>query len=111
MIANQSFVNKESGVRLDAAILLHFPASTRAFVKEAVNAGEITVNGRKASKGLKLRGGETIAVGRLAEAADNTVLPSGTVPGPFSKTTRCSRSTSPPAFPFSRFPTTRPARS
>ena len=82
MIANQSFVNKESGVRLDAAILLHFPASTRAFVKEAVNAGEITVNGRKASKGLKLRGGETIAVGRLAEAADNTVLPSGDCPRP-----------------------------
>ena len=80
VITNQTFTNKESGVRLDAAILLLFPTSTRAFIKEAVAAGEITVNGRRAAKGLKLRGGETIAVGRLAEAADNTVRPDGDCP-------------------------------
>ena len=82
MITDKTFTNKESGVRLDAAILLVCPSSTRAFVKEAVAAGDITVNGRFASKGLKLRGGETIEVKRLAEAADNTVLPDGDCPIP-----------------------------
>ena len=82
MITDKIFTNKESGVRLDAAILLVCPSSTRAFVKEAVAAGDITVNGRRASKGLKLRGGETIEVKRLAEATDNTVLPNGDCPPP-----------------------------
>lgn len=82
MITDKTFTNKESGVRLDAAILLVCSSSTRAFVKEAVAAGDITVNGRRASKGLKLRGGETIEVKRLAEATDNTVLPDGDCPPP-----------------------------
>ena len=82
MITDKTFTNKESGVRLDAAILLVCPSSTRAFVKEAVAAGDITVNGRRASKGIKLRGGETIEVKRLAEATDNTVLPDGDCPPP-----------------------------
>ncbi len=73
MIENRTFMNQEGGVRLDAALLLAFPTTTRAFVREAVEAGDILVNGRRAAKGLKLRGGETIAVKALAEAADNLV--------------------------------------
>ena len=82
MIEDRKFTNKESGVRLDAAILLNCPSSTRAFVKEAVTAGDITVNGRRASKGLKLRGGESVEIIRLAEATDNTVRPDGDCPHP-----------------------------
>ena len=82
MITDRSFTNENCGVRLDAAILLAFPSATRAFVKEAIAAGDVLVNGRNASKGLKLRGGETITIRRLAEATDNTVLPSGDCPRP-----------------------------
>lgn len=82
VIYDQTITNKERGVRLDAAILLAYPSSTRVFVKEAVAAGDITVNGRAAAKGLKLRGGEVIHVRKLAEASDNTVLPSGDCPPP-----------------------------
>ena len=82
MITDRSFTNENCGVRLDAAILLAFPSASRAFVKEAIAAGDVLVNGRNASKGLKLRGGETITIRRLAEATDNTVLPSGDCPRP-----------------------------
>ena len=82
MITDRSFTNENCGVRLDAAILLAFPSATRAFVKEAIAVGDVLVNGRNASKGLKLRGGETITIRRLAEATDNTVLPSGDCPRP-----------------------------
>lgn len=75
MIENQTLVNKAGGVRLDAALLLAYPSSTRAFVREAIEKGEVTVNGRRAAKGLKLRGTETIVVRSLAEANDNTVAP------------------------------------
>ncbi len=73
MIENRTFIQQEGGVRLDAALLLAFPTTTRAFVREAVESGDVMVNGRRAAKGLKLRGGETIAVRALAEAADNLV--------------------------------------
>ena len=82
MITDRSFTNENCGVRLDAAILLALPSATRAFVKEAIAVGDVLVNGRNASKGLKLRGGETITIRRLAEATDNTVLPSGDCPRP-----------------------------
>ena len=83
MIHNRQFTNKESGVRLDAAILLNFPASTRAFVREAIGEGGVSVrspgnsgDGRTVlTKGYKLKGGETVIVKRLAEAGDNTVKP------------------------------------
>ena len=55
MIRSRTFTVKEGGVRLDAALLLHFPTSTRAFVREAVEAGGVLVDGRRAAKGLKLR--------------------------------------------------------
>lgn len=75
MIENQTLQVKEGGVRLDAALLLAYPSSTRAFVREAIEHGDVTVNGRRAAKGLKLRGTETIEIRQLAEADDNTVAP------------------------------------
>ena len=81
MIQSQSFVNQEGGVRLDAAILLACPTSSRAFVREAIAAGDILV-GRGAAalrpmthKGNKLRGGETVLIRRLLEDTDNLVAP------------------------------------
>ena len=82
MIENQVLTIKEGGVRLDAALLHAFPTSTRAFVREAVERGDVTVNGRRAAKGLKLRGGETICVKTLLEADDNLVAPAGVCPQP-----------------------------
>jgi 23S rRNA pseudouridine1911/1915/1917 synthase len=75
LIEDRTFTEQEGGVRLDAAVLSRFPTTTRAFVREAVEAGEVLVGGRRAAKGLKLRGGETVEVKRLAEAADNVVAP------------------------------------
>ena len=80
MIENQVLTVKEGGVRLDAALLHAFPSVTRAFVREAIARGDITVNDRRAAKGLKLRGGETICVRELMEAADNLVRAEGACP-------------------------------
>jgi len=79
MIEGKSITAKEGGVRLDAALLSAFPSSTRAFVREAIESGGVRVNGRRAAKGLKLRGGERIDVVSLAEASDNTVAPDPSV--------------------------------
>jgi len=75
MIENKTIAVTTGGVRLDAALVDAFPTTTRAFVREAVESGNVLVNGRRASKGLKLRGGETIEITALAEASDNTVAP------------------------------------
>jgi len=75
VIEGKSIQVTTGGVRLDAALVSAFPSTTRAFVREAVESGSVLVNGRRASKGLKLRGGETIEIKALAEATDNTVAP------------------------------------
>ncbi len=75
MIKPQTFTVESGGVRLDAALLLRFPTTTRAFVREAIEVGNVLVNGRRAAKGLKLRGSETIEIRALAEACDNLVQP------------------------------------
>ena len=75
MIKDRTIEIQEGGVRLDAALLRVIPSTTRAFVKEAITAGNVLVNGRPAAKGLKLRGGETVVVKELLEAADNLVAP------------------------------------
>ena len=75
MIESRTIQVERGGVRLDAALLVAFPTSTRAFVREAVESGDVLVDGRRAAKGMKLRGGETISVASLAEASDNTVSP------------------------------------
>ena len=82
MIENQSLIQKEGGVRLDAALLHAFPTTTRGFVREAIAAGHVLVNGRRAAKGQKLRGGEMVAVVKLLEARDNLVAPGGGCPQP-----------------------------
>ena len=68
-------ISARGGARLDAFVLAAFPTSSRAFVREAVESGQILVNGRRAPKGLKLRGGETVEIVELAESTDNTVAP------------------------------------
>ena len=80
MVSNREFKVEEGGIRLDAALLRAFPATTRAFARDAVERGDVFVNGRPASKGLKLRGGETVLVREMLEAADNRVMPSGVCP-------------------------------
>ena len=79
MIGPASFVNGRSGVRLDAALLVEYPSSTRAFVRDAIAAGDVSVDGRRAAKGLKLRGGETVSVAKLLEESDNRVTPDPSV--------------------------------
>ena len=75
MITNSEFRNEECGVRLDAVLVSRVPSTTRAFVREAIAAGNVLVNGRAVVKGYKLKGGETILIKLLAEVADNTVQP------------------------------------
>ena len=65
---------------MDAAILNAFPSTTRAFVKDAIAAGNVLIAEasappRKAPKGLKLRGGETVIIKELLESSDNLVAP------------------------------------
>ena len=85
MITERELTNEEGGIRLDAALLLAFPSSTRAFVREAIERGDILVNGRRAAKGLKLHGGETLKVAELLEKEDNLVTPTGDRPLPCIK--------------------------
>ena len=68
--------------RLDAALLRMFPSSTRAFVRESVESGAVLVDGRRAHKVMKLRGGETVEVRELAESSDNVVAPDPSVDVP-----------------------------
>ena len=86
MIKDRTIQIQEGGVRLDAAILNAIPSTTRAFVKDAIAAGNVLIAGastppRRAPKGLKLRGGETIVIRELLESSDNLVAPE---PAPLS---------------------------
>ena len=80
MIHDRTIEIKEGGVRLDAAILNAFSSTTRAFVRDAIAAGNVLIAEasappRKAPKGLKLRGGETVIIRDLLESSDNLVAP------------------------------------
>lgn len=79
MIESIEILNDQSGVRLDAALLASIPSATRAFVREAIASGDILLNGRKAPKGIKLKGGERISIIRLLEAEDNLVKPNRSI--------------------------------
>ena len=79
MIYGREMAIDQGGVRLDAALLRLFPSTTRALVREAAEAGDVLVDGRPAPKGLKLKGGETVFVKALAEAADNRVAPNAAI--------------------------------
>jgi len=78
MIEHVSFT-ATGGIRLDAALLMQFPSTSRALVREACAAGDVKVNGRPTEKGRKLKGGETIEVIALPEMTDNRVLPNHAV--------------------------------
>ena len=78
MIEHVSFT-ATGGIRLDAALLMRFPSTTRALVREACAAGDVKVNGRPTEKGRKLKGGETIEIVALPETADNRVQPNRAV--------------------------------
>ena len=75
MIEGATFKCAKGGVRLDAALLVQFPSSTRAFCREACEEGLVKVDGRVATKGQKLRGGEAVEVVSLAERSDNRAAP------------------------------------
>lgn len=79
MLENVTFVNEQSGVRLDAALFAAFPTTTRAFAREAIAQGAVKVNGVLLPKGRHLRGGEKIEVAHLAETADNLVAPNAVI--------------------------------
>ena len=78
MIEHVSFT-ATGGIRLDAALLMRFPSTARALVREACAAGNVKVNGRPTEKGRKLKGGETIEVVALPEVTDNRVQPNRAV--------------------------------
>ena len=82
MIERKTISAVKGGIRLDAALLSAFPSTTRTFVRDAIAAGDVLVNGRRAVKGAKLRGGEQVEVIRLAENADNRVMPDHDVHAP-----------------------------
>jgi 23S rRNA-/tRNA-specific pseudouridylate synthase len=63
----------EAGQRLDQTLLARFPSSSRAFCRQAVEAGDVRVSGRPGQKGLKLKAGETVEVHCLKEAGDQCV--------------------------------------
>ena len=82
MIRGEEFTIGNGGMRLDAAVLEHCPSSTRSLVKDAIGRGEILVNGRKAAKGVKLKGNERVKIICLLESADYLALPDGEPPAP-----------------------------
>ena len=82
MIERKTISADKGGIRLDAALLSVFPSTTRTFVRDAIAAGDVLVNGRRAVKGTKLRGGEQVEVIRLSESSDNRVMPDHSVRAP-----------------------------
>ena len=82
LIRNADIQVSEDGVRLDLALLRAFPGTTRAFVRDAIERGCISVIGERsgaeatvATKGAKLRAGSRIHVQEILEKCDNRVLP------------------------------------
>ena len=101
MVKEKIITIQEGGVRLDAALLHAFPTTTRAFVRDAIERGDVLVGDetkgdatflsrekntdlrfRRANKGLKLAAGTQILIRELLEACDNLVSPDGVCPPP-----------------------------
>jgi len=82
MIHSNTFTVGEAaeGLRLDTALLDRFPSSSRAFCRQAVESGQVRVNGRPCLKGNKLRFGDSVTVESLKEACDNRVCPDSSLP-------------------------------
>ena len=82
MISNVTIVvsGEEAGKRLDVVLAARFPSSSRAFCKEAVLRGGISVNGKLCrNKGEKLTAGQILRIEQLLETADNRVQPDPSV--------------------------------
>ena len=101
MVKEKTITIQEGGVRLDAALLHAFPTTTRAFVRDAIERGDVLIGDetkgdatflsrekkanlrfRHANKGLKLAAGTQILIRELLEACDNLVAPDGVCPPP-----------------------------
>ena len=81
MIRNADFEVPEDGIRIDLALLKAFPGTTRAFVRDAIERGCVSVINERSgldmpveAKGSKLRAGSRIRVRELLEKSDNLVL-------------------------------------
>lgn len=81
MIINQSLIvrTEEEGLRLDALLGVRYPSSTRAFCREAISSGKVTIRGAHAVKGRKMHSGEEVVVHELREACDNRIAPDPSV--------------------------------
>jgi 23S rRNA pseudouridine1911/1915/1917 synthase len=81
MIRNATFavIPAEAGQRLDSVLHGRFSASSRAFCRQAVESGQVLVNGRPCLKGTKLRTCDEVSVACLKEACDNRVRPDSDV--------------------------------
>ena len=75
MLRDVSFEVEEGGVRLDAALTAKCPSVPRAFAREAIAAGLVTVGGRAVPKGKKLKQGDVVFAKELLEASDNRIAP------------------------------------
>lgn len=72
---NLQATDDSEGIRLDAYILSQCPTSTRAFVRDALARGDITVDGRPALKGIKVHSGANVEIIELLEEIDNRINP------------------------------------
>jgi 23S rRNA pseudouridine1911/1915/1917 synthase len=81
MINDTQFVvsPNEDGLRLDAVVVAHFPATTRLLVQRAIAAGDVTVDGKATHKGAKVRAGMSVCAKKLPEANDLRVMPDATM--------------------------------
>ncbi|MCX7819140.1 MAG: RluA family pseudouridine synthase [Kiritimatiellae bacterium] len=70
-----------AGTRLDRAVLLACPTTSRGLVRRAIEAGEIRVNGAVVRrKGRHVRVGDLIEVGALPQRGESWVRPDFEVP-------------------------------
>ena len=65
----------EAGARLDRVILGRLAGVSRALVLDAIERGAVRVNGKAATKGLKVRPGDRIRIEQIPERADVRVAP------------------------------------
>ena len=69
----------DAGGRLDVFVQASFPNAPRSFIRKAIEAGDILLNGKPAPKGAKLKADDVVTVLALPESADNRVKPDPSV--------------------------------
>jgi 23S rRNA pseudouridine1911/1915/1917 synthase len=71
----------EAGQRLDAVVRAHFPSSSAALVRRAIEAGSVVLAGcDAASKGGRVRAGDRVRIVQLLESVDLRVAPNPVLP-------------------------------